>query len=154
MALPNPLEQPVIRMILGLVSGRNKHPDLSNTWEISEMSDCAKFMDFILRQASPEDEWQIEMVFTQETLKALRKFAPEGSPIQLTPETVAALRPMLPSFDFDSDFIHHTITRGDDFLMVSYDNLSCCWISKRVSPSVIAKASTECGFRYEDTGDA
>jgi hypothetical protein len=144
----------LIKKIMGWIDGLNKRPDLSNTWEVSEMSDRVKFMDFILSQASPQDEWQIEMVFTKETLEALRQFGPEGSPIRLSPENVATLRSLLPSFDFGSDFIHHTVTRGDDFLMVSYDNLSCCWVSKRVGSAAIAKASTECGFKYVHKGSA
>lgn len=118
------------------------------------MSDPVKFMDFILSQATPEDEWKIEMVFTKQTLEALRQFAPEGTPIKLTPETVREIRRLLPSFDFTSDFIHHTVTRGDDFLMVSYDNLSCCWVSKRVPEEQMQTAAREYGFTFEDTGDA
>ena len=118
------------------------------------MSEPVKFMDFILSRATPEDEWKIEMVSTKQTLESLRRFAPEGGPIKLTPETVLELRCLLPSFDFYSDFIHHRVTRGDDFLMVSYDNLSCCWVSKRVHEEQMQAASRECGFEFKDTGDA
>lgn len=141
-----------IKKLFGFVSLPDV--DLSNSWEVSEMSDPVKFMDFILSQATPEDEWKIEMVFTKQTLAALRQFAPEGAPITLIPETVSALRSLLPSFDFNSDFIHHTVARGDEFLMVSYDNLSCCWVSKRVSEDQMQAAARQCGFEFEDTGDA
>ncbi|QDU93632.1 hypothetical protein [Lignipirellula cremea] len=130
-----------------------KQPELLDTWEVSAMSDPVKFMDFIFSVATPEDVWQVDLA-TRETFEALRRFEGSGNVIQLTPTTVSALRPFLPSFDFDLAILHHRVTRDDDFLMVSYDNLSCCWVSKRVSEERMQRAARECGFQFKDTKDA
>jgi hypothetical protein len=113
-------------------------------------------MDFMFACARPGDCWAVSTkdvgnVCKPDTVKALKGFSPEGNPIPLTPDNVERLRALLPMFDFTTEFTFHHIGQGKDFLMVGYDNLTCCWVSKCIKKEAMLVAAEDCDFDFRDT---
>ena len=57
------------------MTSKNEHPDISNTWEITLISDYEKFMDFILSKAEPEEKWFLNNIVLKSSKESLRSKA-------------------------------------------------------------------------------
>lgn len=135
-------------------------PDVSYTWEISEIAVPAVFMSFIFKHAPAGSEWVLRGVTDRAARAALEPMALEPGPagssheirVPLTGRNVAHLEPLLARFDFYHDFSHQFVCDTTDCLLVAYDNLARCWVSKAIPESTMRAAAVMYGFKYHDAG--
>lgn len=144
----------IVGLIMGRFPSQTRHPGISNTWEITHISDYMKFIDFILSKAEPNDMWFLDRIVTGSAKKKLKKIAANLEPIPLTEDNIDALRAVLPTINVEKSFLEHKIGREGKYLLVSYDYHSCCWISKRIDIDTMNSAARECGFEFEDTRES
>lgn len=139
--------------------------DIRNTWEIDEMDDPHAFMRFVLSHASSRDRW-ICQGFDREATRALLRplarnvdsptrflifqFGTDDIEVPMDEETRSQLLPLLEQIDFHREPIAHHVSDGTRWLLVSYDNLSCCWVSKDIPRSKMEEAAADCRFHFID----
>ncbi len=70
--------------------------------------------------------------------------------IPMTEDNKNNVNEIINDIDFDQEPFHHHISNGNRWLFVSYDNLSCCWVSKEIPELSMTEASTKFGFSFID----
>ena len=140
------------------------HPELRGTWEINQITDASAFMRFVFASAPPGSQWVVEMASDRATFDRLVQigrlvertrwlgFLPARRyvVIALTPEVQRELDSFLANIDIAAALIEHHIYHDEDLVMCSYDNLSCCWLSKAISYEALKDASQKQGFFFND----
>jgi hypothetical protein len=145
-------------------------PDLNDVWEIEDISNPNQFMRFILKAAPIGSTWVINSVWQQETIELLQTVTPKEIKSQkvlgifirpageieipLTEKAKEKLDAMVSCFDLKTEFTEHHVYDGQQMIMISYDNLAPCWLSKAFTEEMLQKASIEVGFRYFDLRNA
>jgi hypothetical protein len=138
------------KLIKKLINPAWKRPNVSDMWLITSISNHASFMGFVFDNVRDGEKWYIEMIFSESIQVRLNRISKEGCPIPLTQKNISALRPTLPDFDFGEDFVHHRICDDQQCLFVAYDNMSHCWLSKRIDRQQMTEAAQKYGFKYSE----
>ncbi|MCP4650460.1 MAG: hypothetical protein GY853_10325 [PVC group bacterium] len=126
-----------------------KNPDVSNMWTITSIEDQAKFMYFVLMNSENSDFWRIELIHNKETINFLEQFIDRKGQISLRTDTLKLIIKSLPSFNFRKDFVQQMIFNNEHCYFVGYDNLSHCWISKRLNKEEMIKGSKDFNFDFK-----
>ena len=140
------------------------HPELRGTWEISAITDPCAFMRFVFAVAPSGSQWVVVHASDRNTLNRLarigkfiektrwRGFLPKRPyvVVPLTPETQRELDPLLVEVNIAAALIEHHVYQNERVVMCSYDNLSCCWLTKAIGYEVLKNASRTQGFRFTD----
>lgn len=143
-------------------------PDMRTWWEIDAISDPVEFMRFIFTHADPDQRWVCQGFAhdkTRELLSPLAdlvlrpkrfwfiQYGPDDMQFHLTEQNRSKLSSALPQIDWTLEPFHHHVTDGSEWLLVSYDNLSCCWVSDSISKTTMKEAATRCHFHFLDPKD-
>jgi hypothetical protein len=130
------------------------NPDLTNTWVITRIGNHNNFMDFIFSNVESDHKWLIEMVQDHDIVEYLSTISPEGKPIPLTDTNVSKIRDLLFSINFTDDLLHQTIYNESGCLLVAYDNMAHCWVSKQIPIKIMEHAAKLYDFDFEDNAVA
>ncbi|HKU45711.1 MAG TPA: hypothetical protein VJQ58_02435 [Burkholderiales bacterium] len=141
-----------------------RNPDLRGTWEINHIQDASAFLRFVLASAPAGSQWIVEMASDRATFDRLAGIGrlieetrwlgllPQKRylVIALTAEVQQELCALLANIDIGAALIEHHVYRDEELVMCSYDNLSCCWLSKAISRETLTDAARTQGFRFDD----
>ena len=125
-------------------------PDLRDTWEVSNITNPRAFMRFVFTVSPPGSAWVVvntgEKAFDR--LARIYKRDPSGRiAVPLTPESQLKWDDLLRDV---AALVEHHVYHGARLVMCSYDNLSCCWLSKAIGHDLLNDASRTHGFRFTD----
>lgn len=81
------------------------------------------------------------------------EYGPDDMQYQLCEQNKTVLSSVLPEIDWNVEPMHHSITDGFKWVYVSYDNLTCCWVSDSVSETTMEEAASRCHFHFLDLKD-
>ena len=127
-------------------------PSLEHTWEITRIGSPERFMEFALNQAPLNSVWYFDCIADKEKLKKLTSLGLQDNEVTLNRETLSELVELLPELSVEDNLIHHGILLPDrSAFLITYDNLTCVWLSKSIDESTMNSASSEYNFDYADT---
>src|SRR5262245_18976026 len=126
---------------------RWRRPEIGDAWWVTKIQDPASFMRFIFSHARPQSRWVIWGVYTEAAISSLSRGSapisdrPPSFEIELTAPNSATIDLLISTFDFETDFTHHSVCDAAHCLFVSNDNLSCCWVSRTIPHDLMQSAS-------------
>ena len=126
-----------------------RNPDVSNMWSITHIENRVNFMRFVFMNSAISDIWRFELVFDERTIDLLKQFMDSKGHIPLKESTVEIILNSLRLFNFNEDFVHQMIFDDKHVYFVGYDNLSDCWISKRIAKDHMIEASKDYSFTFD-----
>lgn len=136
------------------------NPDLTNTWEIDNIQDGARFLEFVLSHVREGDMWVMQGSFDEDMEAILSPLSPDLSTIALSADNVRNVQELIRKNKWFARRIFHLcigrgagllrVSPGADLLLVSYDSFCHCWLSKRIDFDTMTAASTAVGFEFAD----
>ena len=140
-------------------------PELSHTWSIHEIQDPLAFLSFVFDIAPRSSRWII-CGAPQQVVDRLAPFAlPRGQrpwfylgfaqpPLVIPlPDDREAIRRTLATVPIEL-LIEQHVYAGGKAILVSYDNLSCCWLTQDVPRDTMGTVGARVGFRFAESAAA
>ncbi|MBN1673597.1 MAG: hypothetical protein JXR37_21300 [Kiritimatiellae bacterium] len=142
-------------------------PDLSLTWVISDVRDGSAFMRFVFSLAPDDSLWGTHGVWSQDLFRSMKQLAPDGAEgrlgflakvvglrrafvmIPLSPGNKATIIDLTKTYDFAKEILEQHVAHSRKCLLVSPDNLTCCWLSRDIPVKTLKEASRSIGFAFE-----
>jgi hypothetical protein len=134
-------------------------PDLGDTWEIHDIADALAFLRFVFEVAPHGSRWIVSGA-AREAERRLTAFAlpreevpwfyfgffqrPLVIPLPDDPAERRRLLNGVPAWAL----VEQHVYADNRAVLVSYDNLSCCWLTRDVPVDTLREAAARTGFRF------
>ena len=140
----------VLQIIKNWAQAR-REPEILNTWEITRIGNPTKFLQFVISNVTDKAQWQINGIMDKSNLEPLTNLTSKKGVVEIDNGNIEDIIAILPGLNLEGGILEQKLILKDGTkLLISYDNLSCVWVSKIISEEKIKAASIECDFDYED----
>jgi len=134
-------------------------PELTETWEIHDIRDALAFLRFVFDIAPQGSRW----IVSGAAREAEQRLTPLALPRKNVPWFYFGFgqRPLVIPLPDDRDerrsaleaiptwaLIEQHVYAESKAVLVSYDNLSCCWLTRVVPLDTLRAAAARVGFRF------